>query len=146
MHCVRSRHQCIYASSQQVRYNGQSVLENHHTDTAITLMKRPELDFLCRMRPQVCHVQTYTYIYIHIHIHTYTYRRAHMPQVSHMQTCTHAAGVPHADVHTYADVHRCMHLHTRMRMVCMMCKSHVCACAWCASHMCAHVHAHGCTW
>jgi len=35
-----------------VRYNGQSVLENHHTDTAITLMKRPELDFLCRMRPQ----------------------------------------------------------------------------------------------
>jgi len=35
-----------------VLYNGRSVLENHHTATAVTLLQRPALDFLYRMSPQ----------------------------------------------------------------------------------------------
>ena len=46
-------HICILT---QVHYNGRSVLESHHTATAITLLQRPELDFLHRMSPQVLYV------------------------------------------------------------------------------------------
>jgi len=42
-------HICILT---QVHYNGRSVLESHHMATAVTLLQRPELDFLHRMSPQ----------------------------------------------------------------------------------------------
>jgi len=35
-----------------VRYSGRSVLENHHSETAFTLLARAELDFLCHVTKQ----------------------------------------------------------------------------------------------